>query len=274
MLMAAANFFAGYYWQSAKMKARLATAVQTVPANTEAREAALTALDEAISAKYEKRTAGALAALARARRTDPSAPGIDLLLAEIALNEKQFIEMRVAAGAASKEGEHAADAAVLLGVDKWLNRGASDREMSSAADAASAHFVEATEFDFFNAPAWFFWGDVLRYAGREDEGRDRALAALHRYNPWDSSDVIAAKIVFASAEAGDSVFGGFAVGEASPWIRAVGDCANTRNSEEEANFSALVPFAARQTLLSLAADPLVPSRKTIPDPLRELPPLP
>lgn len=272
--MAAASLFAGYQWQSAKMKARLATAVETVPADTEARETALTAIDEAISAKYEKRTAGALAALDRARRTDPSVPGIDLSLAEIALNEKQFIEMRVAAGAARKEGEYAADGAVLLGVDKWLNRGASDREMSSAADAASAYFAEATGFDFFNAPAWFFWGDVLRYVGREDEGRERALAALHRYNPWDSSDVIAAKIVFASAEAGDTVFGGFGVGEASPWIRAVGNCANARNSGEAANFSVLVPFAARQTRLSLAADPFVSGRKAIPGPLPELPRLP
>ena len=269
-LLAVASFFGGYAWQSKKTKTRAAAVIDRAPDNTEARSAALVALDEAITAKSEKRTTGALAALDRARRADPSIPGLDVAFAEIALNEKQFIEMRAAAGAAKKKDDHAAGASVLLGMDKWINRGASDREMSSAADAASAHFAEATETDYFHAPAWFFWGDVLRYAGREDEGRDRALAALHRFNPWESSDVIAAKIVFASAEAGDPVFGSLQASEGSLWAQAVEDF-GARSSGERRSLASLAPFAARRTLLSLTADPFVSGTKGVPGPMPEAP---
>ena len=269
-LLAVASFFGGYAWQSKKTKTRVAALIDRAPDNAEARTAALAALDEAIAAKYEKRTAGALAGLDRARRADPSVPGLDVAFAEIALNEKQFIEMRAAAGAAKKKDDHAAGASVLLGMDKWLTRGSSDREMSAAADAASAHFAEATESDYLFAPAWFFWGDVLRYVGREDEGRSRALAALHRFNPWESSDVIAAKIVFASAEAGDSVFGSLEVGEGSPWAQATEDF-GTRSLEERKSLASLAPFAARQTLISLAADPFISGPKAVPVPQSALP---
>ena len=232
--------------------------------------AALDQMDEAIRAKHEKRTTGALAALDRARRADPSVPGLDVAFAEIALNERQFIEMRAAAAAAEKKDDHAAGASTLLGMDKWINRGASDREMSSAADAASTHFAEAIEVDYFYAPAWFFWGDVLRYAGREDEGRARAQAALYRFNPWDSSDVISAKTVFASAEAGDPVFGSLQASDGSFWAQAVEDF-GARSSSERPALASLGPFAARRTLLSLAADPFVSESKGGPEPQPEVP---
>jgi len=256
--LAMAGLFGGYAWQSKKSKPR-ATATVGAPdalADPAARTEALDHIDEAITAKREKRTAGALSALDRARRADASAPGLDVLFAEIALNEKEFIEMRAAAGAAKRKNDHTAGASVLLAMDKWINRGASDREMSSAADAASAHFTEATEADYFYAPAWFFWGDALRYAGREGEGRMRALAALHRFNPWESSDVVAAKIVFASAEAGDPVFGSLGVGTDSPWVGALEEF-GARILAERTLLASLSAYAARQTIVSLAADPFV-----------------
>lgn len=234
---------------------------------------ALDHIDNAIRAKHEKRTTGALGALDRARRADPSVSGFDITFAEIALNEKEFIEMRAAAGAAKKKDDHAASASVLLGMDKWINRGASDREMSAAADAAAAHFTEATESDYFHAPAWFFWGDVLRYAGREDEGRDRALAALHRFNPWDSSDVVSAKIVFASAEAGDPVFGSLEAGESFPWAQALEDF-GARSSTERGSLASLSPFAAQKTLVALGADPFAMGSKAVPRPEQDASKLP
>lgn len=222
-------------------------------ANSPARQAALDAIDEAVRAKYEKRTTGALASLDQARRTDPSTPGLDISFAELALNEKQFIEMRVAANTAKKKGDHAAGAAVLLGMDKWLSRGPTDREMSAAADMASGYFAEAVDGDFFAAPAWFFFGDVFRYAGREGEGHRRALAALHRFNPWDSSDVIAAKIIFAAAEAGDTVFTGPTFLPDSPWVRALGNAANASEAGAGGR-KPLAPFAAQPTLRALVSD--------------------
>jgi len=272
-LLATAAFFGGYAWQQKKTKLRATNSVQRAPADVAARETALTALDEAITAKREKRTAGALSALDRARRADASAPGLDVVFAEIALNEKQFVEMRAAAGAAKRKGDHAAGASVLLGMDKWINREASDREMSVAADAASAYFAEATESDYFHAPAWFFWGDVLRYAGREDEGMDRSLAALHRFNPWDSSDVVSAKIVFASAESGGPVFGSLEAGEGSPCTQAVEDF-GARNSAERADLASLAPFAARQAIVSLSFDPFLSAAKAGPGPQPDAPKLP
>lgn len=268
-LLSIAAFFGGYNWQSKKSKLRTTTSAQRASADTPARAEALAQIDEAIRAKYEKRASGALAALDRARKTDPSVPGVDVAFAELALNEKQFIEMRAAAEAAKRKGDYAAGASVLLGMDKWINRGASDREMSSAADAASAYFTEAIEVDYFYAPAWFFWGDVMRYAGREDEGRERALAALHRFNPWESSDVIAAKIVFASAEVGNSVFAGLGIDEGSPWIQAVGDLVNARDLEEARSFKSFTPFVARQALFCLTADPFALGAKAAPKVLRQ-----
>lgn len=272
-LLAVAVFFGGYSWQSKKFKLRATNSVERFPADVAARETALAALDEAITAKREKRTAGTLSALDRARRADPSVPSLDMLFAEIALNEKQFVEMRAAAGAAKRKDDHAAGASVLLGMDKWINRGANDREVSAAADAASAHFSEATESDYFHAPAWFFWGDVLRYAGREDEGRNCALAALHRFKPWDSSDVIAAKIVFASAESGDSMPGSLEAGDGSPWGQILEDF-GARSSSERAVLATLSPFAAQQTLTALSADPFVSDSKVAPKPQRDAPKLP
>jgi len=156
--------------------------------------------------------------------------------------------------AAKAKNDHAAAASVLLGMDKWIARGPSDRETSSAADAASAHFAESAKMDYFHAQVWFFWGDVLRYAGREDEGMDRALAALHRFNPWDSSDVIAVKIVSASAESGESVFAGFGVEDGSPLIQAASDLADARTSDGAGSLSTLAPYAARQTLTALSGE--------------------
>ena len=272
-ILAVGAFAAGYFWKANSSRVVRSAPPQDAALATSERKQALDFIDEAIRAKHEKRTSGALAALDRARRTDPSAPGVDVAFAELALGEKHFIEMRAAAEAAKRKDDHAAGASVLLGMDKWLTRGASDREMSAAADAASAHFAEATESDYLFAPAWFFWGDVLRYAGREDEGRSRALAALHRFNPWESSDVIAAKIVFASAEAGDSVFGSLEVGEGSPWAQAMEDF-GTRSLEERKSPASLAPFAARQTLISLAADPFISGPKAVPVPQSALPKLP
>ena len=254
--LAVGAFAAGYFWKANSSRVVRSAPPQDAALATSERKQALDFIDEAIRAKHEKRTSGALAALDRARRADPSVRGLDVSLAEIALNEKQFIEMRAAAGAAKKKDDHAAGASVLLGMDKWLTRGSSDREMAVAADAASAHFTEAIETDYFYAPAWFFWGDVLRYAGRENEARDLALAALHRFNPWESSDVIAAKIVFASAEAGDSVFGSLEVGEGSPYVRALEDF-DVQNPGKRPSPTSLAPFVAGQTLLFLATDPFV-----------------
>jgi hypothetical protein len=247
-----AAFASGFAWRSSHGLRSGSSVEADKAADLQARGAALELLDEALRAQREQRINGALSALDRARRTDPSLPGVDVSFAALALGEKQFAEMRTAAIAAKGKNNHAAVASVLLGMDKWIARGPSDREMSAAADTASGFFSEAIEADFFHAPAWFFWGDVLRYAGREREGHLRSLAALHRFNPWDSADVLAAKIVFASAEAGASTFGGFGIDDGSPWVRAVADSVRAQGLVEISAPTILSSYAAARTLGSLS----------------------
>lgn len=254
--LAVGAFAAGYFWKANSSRVlRSAPPRNTVSASPD-RKQALEFIDEAIRAKHEKRASGALAALDRARKTDPYAPGVDVAFAELALNEKQFIEMRAAAEAAKRKGAHAAAASVLLGMDKWINRGASDREMSSAADAAGVHFGEAMDIDYFAAPAWFFSADVMRYAGRVAEGRDRAFSALHRFQPWDSSDFLAAKVIFASAEARETVFGGVAFLPDSPFVRAALGFATAQTPGTSTDPEGLVDTASQLTLRALASDSL------------------
>lgn len=255
LLVVGAAFVFGFAWQSShETRGGPPRSAPDHAVDLQARAAALQLLDEALRAQREGRINGALSALNRARRTDPSLLGIDVSFAAFALGEKQLAEMRTAATAAAARNDDAAAANVLLGMGKWIERGASDREMSSAADAASAHFSDATEADFFHAPAWFFWAEVLRFAGRERDGHLRALAALHRFGPWDSADVLTAKIVFASAEGGASSFVGLGVDDDSPWVRAVGDTLRAAGSSARSLPAALPSYAAQRTMGELAED--------------------
>jgi hypothetical protein len=172
------------------------------------------------------------------------------------LHREQQVKRRAAAEAAKRKGDHAAAASVLLGMDKWINRGASDREMSSAADAAGVHFGEAMDIDYFAATAWFFSADVMRYAGRVAEGRDRAFSALHRFQPWDSSDFLAAKVIFASAEAGEMVSGGAGFLPDSPFVRAASGFATAQTPGTSTDPEGLVDTASQLTLRALASDSL------------------
>jgi hypothetical protein len=254
--LAVAAFAAGYFWRANSSRLFLAALPQETGPFAPERRQALDLIDEAMRAKHEKRTSGALAALDQARKADPSAPGIDIAFAELALGEKQLTDMRAAAEAARRKNDHAAAASVLLGLDKWINRGASDREMSSAADAASVYFADATDTDYFAAPPWFFSAEVLRYAGRESEGRDRALSALHRFQPWDSSDFLSAKVIFASAEAGETVFAGLGFLPDSPFARAASGFATAQNAGISTDPASLTESASQLTLRALASDPL------------------
>jgi hypothetical protein len=254
--LAVGAFAAGYFWKANSSRLlRSAPPPDTALAAPE-RKQALEFIDEAIRAKHEKRTSGALAALDRARKTDPSAPGINVTFAELALGEKQFIEMRAAAEAAKKKNDYAAAASVLLGMDKWINRGASDREMTSAADAAGVHFAEAMDVDYFAAPAWFFSADVMRYAGRVAEGRDRAASALRRFQPWDSSDFLAAKLIFASAEARETLIGGVDFLPDSPFVSAASGFATAQIAGASTDPKGLADTASQLTLRALGSDPL------------------
>ena len=257
MLVVAAAFVFGFAWQSPhKSGGGTARSTPDKAVDLQARAAALEFLDEALRAQREGRINGALSAQDRARRADTSLPGVDISFAALAFGENEFAEMRAAATAAAKKGDHAAAANVLFGMGKWIERGASDREMASAADAASAHFSDAIEADYFHAPAWFFWGEVLRFAGRERDGHLRALAALHRFGPWDSADVLTAKMVFASAEGGASSFVGLGVDDDSPWVEAMAVALGASRPDARNLPAALSPHASQRAMDALAGERL------------------
>ena len=239
-------FLAGYSWQASRQQAE--EGVEVVA--TVARVSAADAIDEAVRARYEKRPEAAQAALDRARQTDPTVPGIDVLRAEVALEQKNLVELRRSAATARSKDDHAASASVLLGVDKWISRGVGDRNVSTDAEFAGGYFDEATQIDFFAAPAWFFWGDFLRYAGSEQDGGSRIISALHRFGPWNSSDLIVAKALAAAAQTGAPGRPDLAFLPDSPWRFAVARAA-------EAGEPLGAAFAAQTTMRQAASDPFL-----------------
>jgi hypothetical protein len=127
------------------------------------------------------------------------------------------------------------------------------------------------DIDYFAAPAWFFSADVMRYAGRVVEGRDRAFSALHRFKPWDSSDFLAAKVIFASAEARETVFGGVAFLPDSPFVRAASGFATSQTAGTSTDPESLADTASQLTLRALASDPLYPKSERAPAALPVVP---
>lgn len=295
-LCVVAGFCAGYFWQSAKLGTNPVISYISDPPSLVApapqsdasggvrinilndarvvRAAALDQIDEAIRARHEKRIAGALQALDRARRIDSSTPGLEVAFAEMALEEKQFVEMRAAADAAKRKKQDAAAACVLLGIDKWLSRGPSGQEVLLAAQSASASFAEALDLDFFNPQACFFLGDMLRYAGSEAEGRDRAFASLHRFNAWNSYDIILAKMFFASVENQDPFFGGLGLNDNAPRTRALSALVSTPTSGDGADLTAFSALVAQRTLAILMTDRFLSVLKRSPDTVPTPPELP
>lgn len=248
-------FAAGFFWKTLALRsARVAHAPAVV--SPEAQREALDAVDEAVRAKYEKRPVGVASALSRARRADPQVPGLDILTAEAALEAGQLDAMRTAAEAAGSHGDAAASE-LLLGLGKWFGRGADNRTLASAVEEATVHFTASVDADPFFAPTLFFWGDMLRHEGREAEGGRLLLGALHRFNPWSSSDVLIAKILLASAEATTSQPSTPEPPPDSPWARAVTTAAAAKTVGEKFPLDFLRPFAAQPVLRILARDPFV-----------------
>ena len=244
-------FTAGYFWKSHALHASRNPSPQTT-ITPEDRRKALAAIDDAMRAKTEKRMAGRLAAIERARNADPQMPAPDILLAEIAFESGKFDEMRAAAASARAKGGYTADAELLLGVDKWINR--SSGNLSSSVANAAVHFTASSDADFAFSQAWFFQGDFLRYAGSENEGRDHILSALHRLNPWDSYDALAAKAILASAEAGNPAMGTPPFLQDTPWTRATTDLAAKWQEGKTPTPKSLTPFGSPNAIRTLAAD--------------------
>lgn len=199
-LSLASSFVLGFLWTVVAAN-RTGVIAASPPVSLERRTEALRLVDDAARAKYEERTDDALAAAAAARESDPTVPGVDVLVGELALLAKQPETMKRAAQEALRRGHNVASAKLLLALDKWMSRG--QRGTSVEAGSAAAQLLsEASDAELSNMEIMFFWGDIERYAGREDRAHDRLLGALHRQQPWLSETIIAAKMQLAADEAG------------------------------------------------------------------------
>ena len=263
-LLAVASFFGGYAWQSKKTKLRTTASVERASADTPARAEALDHIDEAIRAKYEKRTAGALSALDRARRADPQTPGLELLFAVMALEQQELSATVLAAKNAIKRGNNVAGANVLLGLEAWINR--DPRALSAAFDRSAVFLRAASDLDPWDETARSFMSDLLRGTGREREGYQLASEALVRTLPWTSADLLAAKVIFALREAGVTVAGGVAFLPDSPWVRGVSFIVLGDEGSDQPGLNPLLSLVSGCTVRAVLTDRLAEDRLSFPTP--------
>lgn len=196
-MIAVGAFAAGFVW---KLAAAHFASWAPAPADPSSRAEALRLMDDAVSAKRANDYDKAMAAASAARKADPNVPGVEALVGGIALETRQLDVMHRAAHEALARGQNPATANLLLALEKWMTRGRSGGS-TGAAQAASVLLAEGAAAEMSNGEVFFFWGDIQRHAGREDPAHDRLQGALHRMQPWDSADILAAKMQLAASEA-------------------------------------------------------------------------
>ena len=193
------SFGAGYLWRQLRTRAATETPTPPVQLTAEQRMEALRSLDEAVRARYEERWQGAMNALTAARRTDPQTKGLNILVGEIAIEQKDPETLRQAAQMALRSGENEASAKLLHSLHTWMKRG--ETGVDQAGPNAEQALEEAAEAQPSNASVYFFRGELNRLLGDNDEAHKSLLAALRRQAPWLSSGLLEVKAQLAVGEA-------------------------------------------------------------------------
>lgn len=166
-----------------------------------ARAEALRRLDEAARARHGERFEEAVAAARAAREVDETLPGVDAFLAEMAFQRQDSEATAAAARAALARGESESSANLLLALDAWRTRALRGKSAPEAAEEAGRLLSEAAQARPSDESVWFFWAEMMRLVGREDQAQRRMLGAMHRLQPWRSAAVVAAKRQLAAGEA-------------------------------------------------------------------------
>lgn len=193
-------FAGGFLWRSGALADRWRSAEAIAAFDEEQRSAALSLFDEAVQAQYEERWQGAANAVAALRQQGRPLPGLDALVAEIAMTRGDPETSRLAAHESLRRGESTSSAHLMLALEKWITR-------NQVADATLAgelalHFLqEAADFEPSNGAVYYFWGEMNRMAGSLAEAQQKLLGSLHREMPWRSSALLAIKRQLAVAEA-------------------------------------------------------------------------
>lgn len=244
------TFGAGYLWR--KLQTRKPSE-GAVPAATtsEQRAEGLRLLDEGVRARFEQRWQGALNAVSGARRADPQVRGIDILIAEIALEQKDPETLRRATERALKTGENEAAAKLLRAVETWMKRG--EKGVDRAGALAGQYLAEAARSEPSNAAVRFFHGELSRLLGDGEEAHRHLRAALYRQTPWHSSALLEFKSQMAAREAADGgkpVVVGAATGQAEAAL-ALFDAVRSGGSTASARADLFVIAPASLSLILL-----------------------
>lgn len=197
LLFLAGGFAGGFFWRQAKSKPAAPEESRSAAVGEAQQAEAYRLFDEAVRARYEERWQGAMNALAEARRVFPEVKGIDILVAEIALEQKDAKTLRAAAGRALQRGDNVASANLLLALESWMKRG-------EEGESAKQFLGEALQDSPSNAVAHFVRGELSRLLGDGGEAHRNMLAALHRQVPWVSSSLLLLKMHLAAREASEA----------------------------------------------------------------------
>ncbi len=195
-----ASFFGGFAWR------KLATGreSQAVPleVGAEQKAKALHALDEAVHARFEGRWQAAINGIRAARSADPQVRGVDILIAEIAVEQKDPETLRQGTERALRTAENEASAKLLRAVEMWMKRG--EKGDDQAGLLAGQYLAEAAEGEPSNAAVHFFHGELSRLLGQGEEAHRHLRGALYRQAPWLSSALLEVKTQIAAREASDA----------------------------------------------------------------------
>lgn len=192
-------FYAGFFWESLKSAMR-ASAEAFIPINHAQQDKALNLIDDLMQAKHEGRFDDAKASAQAARQADPHIPGVEIVLAELALVTQKSAEVEAAAAEALRRGQNQAEAKLLLALEKWMTRGTGTRSAESML-AARQLAKEASAEDISNMTIMYFRGDMERYSGDKSEAHKFHLGSLYRQRPWLSNTILSAKMQLAAEDA-------------------------------------------------------------------------
>ena len=198
VLIVLASLACGVLW---RMERAQLAAVRFLPPETGAAQKAeaLRLFDEAVRARHEERVQGAMNAATAARRADPRLQGVDMLIGEIALEQKDPESLRRAVRFALESGGSKSSAHLLGAIEAWMRRG--EEATYQTGRRVERFLSDAVEDEPSNAAAYFFRGELNRLLGDGRKAHRYLLAALHRQKPWRSVALLGNKIQLAAREA-------------------------------------------------------------------------
>ena len=247
----AAAFVGGFFWQRVRSE-RPAPGQATPESASQAQQReARRLLDEAVRARYEERGQGAMNALTAARRADPNAPGLNILVGEIALEQQDRETLRLATREALRRDGNQATAKLLSALETWMGRGESG--VDRAGPLARQILTEAAESEPSNAAVYFFHGELSRLLGDSGAAQRNLLLALRRQVPWTSSALLEVKVQLAAREALESAqpVVGFAPGAQAQAVIGLRDALSTRSGVKEAAADLVAVSPSAQTIVLL-----------------------